>query len=128
MSSGYYPLGAEDDSCAPFNDKERIGIVKCTAKAYYNVEREVDLETETTIVYRGFSESYDVPQSEWEDIYSAECLSPVDLIRELASVIKKHVDSKCLSEDESKRINNLIDEADGWSCEELDLEILNEYL
>lgn len=128
MNSGYYPMGAEDDINAPWNEKERIGIVRCTAKVSYNVEREVDLETETIIVSRGCSEYCDVPQSEWENIYSAECFSPVDLIRELASVIKKHVDSKCLSEDESKQINNLIGEADGWSCEELDLEILNEYL
>ena len=128
MDSGYYPMGAEDDINAPWNYKEREGIVRCTAKAWFSVEREVDLETETTVVLGGLGKSYNVSQSEWEDVYSSDCCDPVELIRELASVIRKHVDANSLSEDESKRINHLIGEANGWSCEDWDLEILNEGL
>ena len=123
MSSGNCPIGAECDSNAPWNEKEIKDIAKCTATVWFSVERKVELETEITIVPNSFGDSYHVPQSVWEGIYTEECLDPVELIRELVDVIKKHINPRSISKDETERINHLINESKGWTCDEWNFKV-----
>lgn len=122
--SGYYPPGAEFDPRAPWNEQEiperrfdvcisqtLIKNTKVTTNDYVPI---VDQDDEGR--HHDYSDTSD---TDWEEAYKNEHLTPLQLIDEFKGFLTKHLpdpDTK-----EFRRFKHLIDECEGWTEDETEV-------
>lgn len=124
--NGNYPSGA-DNSFAPWNDKEVDATAYCSANVWYGIQKDVELECQTTAVISGGRLCYSISEQEWEYINNNETMRPDVLIKEMADALKQYMDAT--KENPSfEEVEKLINEANGWTCDgDKNFEVLSEY-
>lgn len=117
-----YPLGA-DTPYAPWNEQEvperqfdvciSQTLSKSTSVTTNDYVPEVDQDED------GVYESTDTSDTDWNEAYKNEHLTPLQLIGEFKDFLTKHLPDPVVDLAEYKKWKKLISECEGWAEDEL---------
>lgn len=123
--SGYYPMGAEFDPSAPWNEREQAPItVEC--EVVTTIVKHVDVETKS--YYRESPEpwngmygyNYDTSDVDWDEEYNEQYLSIPELLDNMRRLLQK-VDATALTRAERRTYDRVMKESQGWEEESTDV-------
>lgn len=118
--SGYYPMGAEHDPDAPYNEIEPETIYR-RCRVEETMVRYVDVGTQAYEVEAGdYGNIEDINTIcvDWREEYADAHMSLEEVIEKMAGLLKEWK-PKDMTEAEEKDFASLLDEADGWKSSEL---------
>ena len=127
MESGYYPLGAEHDPNAPYNQVDPPEI-EFKVTATFSVDKEVTVRTSDYVTEEdwdddmGKCESIDTSDTNWIAAYQEQHESIEDLLCAFKELLDEHIttminDMQCHIEIDKarlKRFQYLKSECEGW--------------
>ena len=127
MESGYYPLGAEHDPNAPYNQVD-LPEMEFKVTATFSVDKEVTVRTSDYVVEEdwdddmGKCESIDTSDTNWIATYQEQHESIEDLLCAFKELLDEHIttminDMQCHIEIDKarlKRFQYLKSECEGW--------------
>ena len=127
MESGYYPLGAEHDPNAPYNQVDPPEI-EFKVTATFSVDKEVTVKTSDYVTEEdwdddmGKCESIDTSDTDWIAAYQEQHESIEDLLCAFKELLDEHIttminDMQCHIEIDKarlKRFQYLKSECEGW--------------
>ena len=127
MESGYYPLGAEHDPNAPYNQVDPPEM-EFKVTATFSVDKEVTVRTSDYVAEEdwdddmGKCESIDTSDTNWIAAYQEQHESIEDLLCAFKELLDEHIttmidDMKCHIEIDKarlKRFQYLKSECEGW--------------
>ena len=127
MESGYYPLGAEHDPNAPYNQVDPPEM-EFTVTATFSVDKEVTVKTSDYVAEEdwdddmGKCESIDTSDTDWIAVYQEQHESIEDLLCAFKELLDEHIttmidDMQCHIEIDKarlKRFQYLKSECEGW--------------
>lgn len=127
MESGYYPLGAEHDPNAPYNQVD-LPEMEFKVTATFSVDKEVTVRTSDYIAEEdwdddmGKYESIDTSDTNWIAAYQEQHESIEDLLCAFKELLDEHIttminDMQCHIEIDKvrlKRFQYLKSECEGW--------------
>ena len=127
MESGYYPLGAEHDPNAPYNQVDPPEM-EFKVTATFSVDKEVTVRTSDYVVEEdwdddmGKCESIDTSDTNWIAAYQEQHESIEDLLCAFKELLDEHIttminDMQCHIEIDKarlKRFQYLKSECEGW--------------
>lgn len=116
--SGFYPLGAEFDQRAPWNEQEvpertfdvciSQTLSKSTKVTTNDYVHEVDQDED------GYHDYSDTSDTDWKEAYKNEHLTPLQLIGEFKQFLTKHLPDPVIDMKRFQEFNRLIKECEGW--------------
>lgn len=127
MESGYYPLGAEHDPNAPYNQVD-LPEMEFKVTATFSVDKEVTVRTSDYVTEEdwdddmGKCESIDTSDTNWIAAYQEQHESIEDLLCAFKELLDEHIttminDMQCHIEIDKarlKRFQYLKSECEGW--------------
>lgn len=127
MESGYYPLGAEHDPNAPYNQVD-LPKMEFKVTATFSVDKEVTVKTSDYVTEEdwdddmGKCESIDTSDTDWIAAYQEQHESIEDLLCAFKELLDEHIttminDMQCHIEIDKarlKRFQYLKSECEGW--------------
>ena len=127
MESGYYPLGAEHDPNAPYNQVDPSEM-EFKVTATFSIDKEVTVRTSDYIAEEdwdddmGKCESIDTSDTDWIAAYQEQHESIEDLLCAFKELLDEHIttminDMQCHIEIDKarlKRFQYLKSECEGW--------------
>lgn len=127
MESGYYPLGAEHDPNAPYNQVDPPEM-EFKVTATFSVDKEVTVRTSDYIAEEdwdddmGKCESIDTSDTNWIAAYQEQHESIEDLLCAFKELLDEHIttmidDMQChieIDKTRLKRFQYLKSECEGW--------------
>ena len=127
MESGYYPLGAEHDPNAPYNQVD-LPEMEFKVTATFSVDKEVTVRTSDYVTEEdwdddmGKCESIDTSDTNWIAAYQEQHESIEDLLCAFKELLNEHIttminDMQCHIEIDKarlKRFQYLKSECEGW--------------
>lgn len=116
--SGYYPMGAENDPRAPWNEVEQEEV-KRECLACFDVRRRLDVATSDYTQYG--LDDVDTSDVDWASEYADRHYDPVELISALKDVVRRWC-ADAIPSREKRRISRLLREAEGWELESMSVE------
>lgn len=118
VNSGCYPLGAEYDKLAPYNQEEppeelfdvciSQTLSKSTAVKTSDYIPNVDIDDGEYQTYN------DTSNTNWEEAYKDNHLTPLNLIKQFKSYLMETIPDPSVNKSKFKRFKYLIDECDNW--------------
>ena len=125
IESGYYPLGAEFDPSAPWNEQEvperqfdvciSQTLSKSTSVTTNDYVPEVDQDED------GYHDYSDTSDTDWKEAYKNEHFTPLQLIGEFKDFLTKHLPDPIVDVKEFRRFKYLIGECEGWIEDETEV-------
>lgn len=90
MASGYYPMGAENDPNAPYNEEGTyVPVVHVTKTLTFELSRDIFLDVTD---YCGSCNDPDFTWTDWLDVYHKNGMkTPSELLGELKKIAQKKI-------------------------------------
>ena len=121
MESGYYPMGAEHDPSAPYNE-EIAPAREFLCRVDVTLQKDVSVSTSAYI-----TDDYgdvDTLGVDWEEEYVSNSITIDELLRELESYIEDDLAASGCSARRRVRLRRLLDACRGWAVTETFVEEL----
>lgn len=115
-TTGNYPMGADNDPRAPWNEVE-LPEIERECEAYFEVRKNMYIATRNYVSY-GFDDE-DTSDVDWRSEYGERLHDPAELIEALAEVVRRYAD---VPQREQERVRRLLKEASGWEVENMIVE------
>lgn len=125
--SGNYPLGAEFDDSAPWNEK-RVEDREFEVTVSETLSRYTTVSTHDYIPINyhdedgEYTEDADTSDTNWVTAYKESNYSITDLLKELKSLCKYCLTSTQLEKVKRNKLNNIIKACEGWVEDDIDVE------
>lgn len=120
MPSGYYPMGAENDTRAPYNEEE-IPMRDFPCRVDVTLQKDVSISTDSYIMD---GDDVDTLGVDWEEEYVSNSITIDELLRELESYIEDDLAASGCSARRRVRLRRLLDACRGWAVTETFVEEL----
>ena len=117
MESGYYPMGAENDPRAPWNEVENPETSR-ECEACFELRRTLELTTRSYSIFPLDGE--DTSDVDWKEEYESQRYTPVELIEGLADIVRRYCVG--LSRKDKARVRMMLRDAEGWETEDWSVE------
>ena len=123
--SGYYPLGAEFDPRAPWNEQE-VPEKQFDVCISQTLSKSTRVTTNDYIPKEdqdedGVYESTGISDTNWKKAYKNEHLTPLQLIGEFKDFLTKHLPDPIIDVKGFRRFKHLINECEGWIEDETEV-------
>ena len=124
IESGYYPIGAEFDPAAPWNEREvperhfDVCISQTLSKSTKVKTNDYTLELNQD--EDGYPYS-DTSSTDWEEAYKVEHLTPLQLIEEFKNFLSKYLPDPVVDIKEFRKFKHLTEECTGWIEDETEV-------
>lgn len=121
--SGYYPMGAEHDPRAPWNEKEveeRVFDCEVTVTLRKVVPVATQSYIEEPAEYPDYMGGIDTSEVCWEDEYQSRCTPLPSLLERLSELVERWRPSS-LERGEAQEVDELLSEARGWELVETEV-------
>ena len=123
--SGYYPPGAEFNSNAPWNQVEvpERQFDVCISQTLSKSTGVTTNDYVPGVVQEedGYYPYSDTSDTDWEEAYESEHLTPLQLIDEFKDFLTKHLPDPIVDVKGFQRFKHLIDECEGWVEDEIEV-------
>ena len=121
IESGYYPIGAQYDKDAPWNEKDppiknfEVCISQTLSKTVKVVTNKYRLENEGAELF------IDTKDTDWKEIYNEEHYTPIELINKFKEfLVGLHIDP-IATPNEYLKYKKLISECENWIEDETEV-------
>lgn len=116
FESGYYPIGAEHDPSAPYNQQKELAMDIEVTK-YYSLEKTTKVKTSTYEITYDYIDTEGVDINELYEDQHENILSLLDMLRERLEQELAHITDP----NQIRRLEYLIKECKGWTVQAEDI-------
>jgi hypothetical protein len=117
--SGYYPMGAEFDPNAPWNESEPDEVTR-DCSVWTAVTKTMSIPTTNYVAYDPY-DGPDLSDVNWGDEFETRCRDIPEILHDLCELVRKYAPVR-VSKAEARYIRELLEDADGWETDEIHVE------